>query len=205
MIHYIFPTTIYTRHNVELLPLAEQLFAKAEPFMQEIRQGFKSTLKEYCPLKAVTPFDPLQLPESSPLINFLENSILEFLNETGYCDYKSTITNMWFNSMEPTSYHTEHNHYGYTFSGTYYIACPEGSDKVAFHANTEYCYQSLKHIKTYNESNTHTWHMPVKEGMLVIFPAHLKHSVPPLEFSGLRRCIAFDAVCQPTYGVSSHE
>jgi len=199
MIHYIFPTTIYTDEDSGLLPVAKQIFQMAEPHMVEIRDGFKSTLKEYCPLKAVTPFDPLVLNESVPLVNFISKSILNFLSEGGYDDYNVTVTNMWVNSMKPASYHTPHNHYGYTFSGTYYIDCPVGSDKVAFHANTEYCYQSLNHVKNYNEGNTFTWWMPVKPGMIVIFPAYLKHSVPALEFDGLRTCIAFDAVCQPIY------
>jgi len=200
MIHALFPTAIYSDQNTELLSNANKLFQLAKDDFFQTGSGVRTTLKEYCPGKAITPFEPLKLVETTPLKMYFRDSIEKYLNDTGYDKYSVEITNIWLNEMDSGSAHTPHTHYGYHFSGTYYVDLPQGSDKVVFHSlQEEVCRPSLNHISSYNEYNSLQWAMNVFPGTIVVFPANLKHSVPVMKYQGVRRCIAFDAVCHPVY------
>ena len=215
MIHALFPTAVYSDQNKDLLPNANKLFNLAKDDFYQTNNGVRTTLKEYCPGKAVTPFDPLKLVEiirknnteanlklveTTPLKMYFRNSVEKYLNDTGYDKYQVEITNIWMNEMESGGAHTPHTHYGYHFSGTYYVDLPQGSDKVIFHSlQEEVCRPSLNHINSYNEYNSLQWAMNVFPGTIVVFPANLKHSVPVMKYEGTRRCVAFDAVCHPIY------
>jgi uncharacterized protein (TIGR02466 family) len=200
MIHQLFPTPVYTDQNVDLLSNARSLFDLAKDQFFTTENGLKTTLKEYGPIKAVTPFDPLKLMETTPLKMYFRNSVERYLKETGYDNYEVDITNIWLNEMNTESSHTPHSHYGYTFSGSYYVDLPANSDKVVFHSFQEAaCRPTLNHIKEYNSLNSLAWAMKVFPGTVVIFPANLRHSVPKMNFEGTRRVIAFDAVCKPMY------
>ena len=199
MIQGIFPIPIYVGNNTDLLPLARETFKLAEPHLEEVGKGFRTTLKEYCPLKAVTPWNPLIEPDCQPIVSFIKESVHAYLFESGFDLYDVTVTNMWYNTMESRGQHNPHTHYGYTFSGTYYIDTPGASNKVAFHSVIGDFYQSMKHVREHTAFTSHTSWLTVKEGDIVIFPAYAKHSVPEFEFEGTRRCIPFDIVCQPIY------
>jgi uncharacterized protein (TIGR02466 family) len=200
MIHEIFPTAIYTDQNVDLLSTAHKLFDLSKDSFFTSQHGVKTTLKEYSPLKAVTPFDPLKLIEVTPLKIYFRNSVEKYLNDTGYDKYDVEITNIWLNEMESGTAQTAHSHYGYTFSGIYYVDLPKDSEKIVFHSFQEHdCKPTLNHIRDYNAYNSTNWAMKLFPGTLVIFPAHLRHSVPVMQFEGIRRSIAFDAVCKPVY------
>lgn len=199
MIHGIFPIPVYIGNNTDLLPLARETFKLAEPHLIEVRKGFKTTLKEYCPLKAITPWNPLDVLDCQPIIDFIRESVHTCLFESGFDLYDVTVTNIWYNIMESQGQHTPHTHYGYTFSGTYYIDTPGESNKVAFHSSTGDFFQSMKHVREHTPFTSHTSWLTVKEGDIIIFPAYAKHSVPEFEFEGTRRCIPFDIVCRPVY------
>jgi len=200
MIHELFPIGIYSDNNESLIPNAKKLFTLAQDHFFTTHTGVRTTLKEYSPKKAITPFDPLDLVETTPLKMYFRSSVEKYLEETGYNNYEVEITNIWLNEMDSETAHAPHSHYGYTFSGTYYVDIPTNSDKVIFHSYLEHeCRPTLNHIKTYNAYNSVNWGMKVFPGTIVIFPANLRHSVPVMKYEGVRRCIAFDAICKPVY------
>ena len=68
------------------------------------------------------------------------------------------ITNWWFQQYENNSSHGWHNHGGCNFSNVYYLELPEDSSPTEFYnfdGGTEFA--------------------NVKEGDLIIFPAHIPH------------------------------
>ena len=201
MIHNLFPTPVYRANNTELLDLARSTFALAEQGMTTVRSGFASTLQDYTPIKASTPWNPLVTPKCRPIHDFMLAHVETFMQDMGYAPYDITITNMWYNTMTAGSEHTPHTHYGYTYSGTYYVDLPEGSNRVLFHSTHPEFKQNLKNVAHYGEYTTQTNTLLLYPGDLLIFPAWVKHSVPPLEFEGTRACIAFDCVAQPRSSV----
>jgi len=197
MIHNLFPTPIYRANNTDLLDLARDSFALAEPNMITVRQGFASTLRAHSPSKAATPWNPLTTAECKPIHDFILEHVHTFMRDMGYAPYDVTITNMWYNIMTAGSVHTPHMHYGYTFSGTYYVDLPAGSDRLLFYTTHPEFKQNLNNVAHYGEYTTQTNTLCLFPGDLLIFPAWVKHSVPPLEYEGTRTCIAFDCVAQP--------
>ena len=197
MIHNLFPTPIYRANNTELLDLARSTFALAEPSMNLVSSGFASTLQAHSPIKASTPWNPLVDLQCRPIHDFVLEHVHVFMKDMGYAPYDVTITNMWYNTMTAMSVHTPHMHYGYTYSGIYYVDLPPGSDRLLFHTNHPEFKHNLRNVAHYGEYTTQTNTLVLYPGDLLIFPAWVKHSVPPLEYEGTRTSIAFDCVAQP--------
>ena len=91
----------------------------------------------------------------------------------------------WYNVNQKYNYNTEHSHPNSYISGVYYIKVPSNSGKIVFNraeSETERMYFQTKYMMDNNLSidnsnvNTEHWFEPV-EGMLLLFPGHLKHTV----------------------------
>jgi len=202
MIHQLFPIPIYTCINTEFIEYGKSLFDSCPKYDYE-ENGFRTTLKEYSPGHANIGWNFLNFDGTGPLINFIKKTTIEFMQANGLDDcYEVDIPNIWLNEQESSGNLTPHSHYGYSYSGTYYINCPGESGKIIFHNPADYGFrQKFKNIKTYNTSNSSTWWIPVKEGTLILFPSYLMHSVPPQEFTGIRQSIAFDITVYPRIGI----
>lgn len=91
----------------------------------------------------------------------------------------------WYNVNRRYSYNTAHIHPHSFISGVYYVKVPSNSGNIIFdRAQSEI--DRLQFQQTYilssganpdnNRINTEYWFTP-KEGMLILFPGHLSHSV----------------------------
>jgi len=196
MIHNLFPTPVYRANNTDLLGLARKTFELAEPSMNSVSKGFDSTLQAHSPIQAATPWNPLVDLECRPIHDFVLSHVHTFMQNMGYAPYHVNITNMWYNTMTAHSVHTPHMHYGYTYSGIYYVDLPDGSDRVLFHTSHPEFKHNLNNIAELNEYTSHTNTLRLYPGDLLIFPAWVKHSVPALQYEGTRTSIAFDCVAQ---------
>lgn len=198
MIHYLFPTAIFTDKNKELIVPCNELFKKCLTW-NSTPDGFQTTLAEYSPQQAVVLWDPSNEPETLQLVEFIKQSVYKFLEENSQqTTYEVSVPNIWFNQMQSGNYHKIHTHYGYTFSGCYYVSCPEESSQIMLY---DHIYDGFFHVvnrvKEFTPGNSHSWWIPVDTGTIILFPSYLKHSVLPAEFEGLRKSIAFDVVLRP--------
>jgi len=199
MIHHLFPTLVYTGSNLDILETSKAIFDKC-PELQPCSEKFSTTLIEYSPGTCLVSWDFSKELETQPLLDFINVSVKEYMEQMQIIpeSYQVEIPNIWLNDMESGGYHRPHNHYGYTFSGTYYIDCPADSGKILFHNITEdWFFQKLKSVKEWTTGNSATWWIPVAAGTIILFPSYLKHSVPPAIYEGTRRSIAFDVVMKP--------
>jgi uncharacterized protein (TIGR02466 family) len=199
MIHHLFPTLVYTGSNLDILETSKILFDKCTD-MRPCADGFSTTLVEYSPGNCLVSWDFSNEPETQSLTGFIKQSVTEYMEQMQIASnaYHIEIPNMWLNEMESGGYHRPRNHYGYTFSGTYYIDCPADSGKIQFHGVTEdWFFQKLKNVTQWTTGNSATWWIPVEVGSIIIFPSYLKHSVPPATYEGNRRSIAFDIIMKP--------
>jgi uncharacterized protein (TIGR02466 family) len=194
MLHTLFPTPVYTNNNTSFIDYGNSLFERCDNFVITNNAGFKSTLdNEYSPIRANVTFDILALNDVEPFVNFIHSSVNEFLNDNKTPNYVPTICNLWLNEMVAGQQHAPHQHYGYSLSGTYYTDVPAGSGEIMFYSFlNDIPHHGLNDVSEYTIWNSKTWRMPVEAGTIILFPAYLKHSVQSLEFSGIRRSIAFD-------------
>ena len=202
MLSYLFPIALFTDLNVELVPAAQKIFDEyplASVQSTTSIPGMKTTLKEgYSPIKTKVDWDPLLLEVSTPLVDYIKQSVNNFCQEADYAKHEIIISNMWLNEMQKGSHHPAHTHYGYTLSGVYYVNVPDNSGKIMFHhPQDNTCTPFIRNVSKWAVHNSLSWWVPVVAGSIVIFPANLRHSVPALDFEGTRKSIAFDIVLLP--------
>jgi uncharacterized protein (TIGR02466 family) len=101
-------------------------------------------------------------------------SVLDFLKigESGY-----EITGCWANVLEPGTTHAMHSHPNNFLSGVYYVQIQPGADSINFHdprPQTGIIRPPVAELTAYNTDQVV---VSVAEGMLLLFPAWLPHSV----------------------------
>ena len=116
-----------------------------------------------------------QLYQNNPFVNFINTHVNIFLQQQ-YNNFsqRSVLIGIWPFAMTAELCHAPHQHDECHFSGTYYVEIPTGSGPIQFH----------------NDTKTHI--INPTAGMLLIWPSHIRHSVPKCEFVGTRRAISFD-------------
>ena len=78
----------------------------------------------------------------------------------------------------------------------YYVNCPKNSGVIVF--ENPYNFKAFNELDSYNEEFTQrnlqygTMYIEPVDGLLIIFPAHLRHSVPENNSDEERISIAFN-------------
>ena len=133
--------------------------------------------------------------------NDLTKEILKVSNEIIARDYTyeiyykqgykvNKIKAMWFNINKYLNHNTTHMHPNSWVSGAYYLKTPDIKSKCLD-------FDDPVRERTYTESfSANTYRHPVCEGMLVLFPGWLTHSVPPNMSKEDRITISFN-ICKP--------
>lgn len=107
------------------------------------------------------------------------------------------ITQSWLNYTNKGEFHHEHSHPNSYLSGVLYINTTE-NDCITFHKQE---YEQIQlGIKEYNTFNSSTWRVPVREGMIIIFPSNLKHSVDKIKEDKTRISLSFNSFIKGTLG-----
>ena len=116
-----------------------------------------------------------RLYQTIPFVNFINDHVNIFLQQQ-YNNFsqRSVLIGIWPFAMTAELCHAPHQHDECHFSGTYYVELPAGSGPIQFHDDT----------KTHIINPT--------AGTLLIWPSHMRHSVPKCQFVGTRRAISFD-------------
>jgi uncharacterized protein (TIGR02466 family) len=112
--------------------------------------------------------------ELTSYVNASVKGILDFLQ----IDYESFfITGCWANISAKGARHKTHTHPNNFLSGVYYVQAAEGADTITFHDPRPQTYVMAPAPTELSLESAGSNIMPVKEGMLVVFPAWLPHSV----------------------------
>ena len=107
------------------------------------------------------------------------------------------ITQSWLNYTNKGEFHHEHAHPNSYLSGVLYINTTK-DDCITFHKRE---YEQIQlGIKEYNTFNSPTWRVPVKEGMIIIFPSNLKHSVDKVKEDKTRISLSFNSFVKGSLG-----
>ena len=128
----------------------------------------------------------------------ISDSLYKIFNETISNSFNSRldIVNYWININGPQSYNMVHDHPNSHLSGVFYIDVPENSGHISF--GNPQSFVSHTELVTYTNSarEQHNQYVqnfikPIK-GLLLIFPAHLKHGVLPNQSNEDRISISFN-------------
>ena len=116
-------------------------------------------------------------------------------------DGELELVNYWININGKGAYNVKHNHPQAHFSGVYYVHCPQNSGEIIFenpHKFTAFaelsCYkQEFLRQTVQNKSIS----INPTAGLLLIFPAHLEHSVGVNNSDEERISIGFNCITRP--------
>ena len=128
----------------------------------------------------------------------ITDSLYKIFNETisNFFNPRLDIVNHWININPPQTYNMMHDHPMSDLSGVFYIDVPENSGHIMFENPKSFA--SHTELVTYTDtaSEQHNQHVqkfikPI-EGLLLIFPAHLRHGVLPNESNEDRISVSFN-------------
>lgn len=133
----------------------------------------------------------------------LENSLI---TDSLYQIFEKTINNLyipnlkiinhWININGPSNFNVLHDHPMSELSGVYYVDVPENSGEIYF--ENPQCFKQYAELSAYKKEFAQTMKQHInnyiqpKEGLLLIFPSHLKHGVTPNQSDKDRISISFN-------------
>ncbi|REJ66557.1 MAG: hypothetical protein DWQ31_14010 [Planctomycetota bacterium] len=130
----------------------------------------------------------------APLTQVIEAGAREIFEQQGI-EYDSfLITGLWTNIRPPGSSHPPHTHPNNYLSGSYYPQVPQGGDTIGFRDPRPETNIIAPRVKRQTEFNARTLMVPVRTGILVMFPAWLPHFVPPNQGKTERISISFNVM-----------
>jgi len=114
-------------------------------------------------------------------IDYLKQYIIEFAKE--YLQSSMVVTSkinlgvdIFFSEMNIGDSHLTHTHPNSLLSGILYLEVPEGSSNIVFHdPRNHYDYV---HIDTVDNIDLSIYSIAPKNGLILIWPAWIKHKVP---------------------------
>jgi len=115
-----------------------------------------------------------------------------YVKEIMKCDNKIQITNSWGNYSFTGNSHNLHRHANSILSGIYYVQCSDSVPFLEFESQTSRYFLEYK-IKEHTIFNSSTYQINLKDGMIVIFPSHLWHTVPQNRSKNWRISVAFNS------------
>ena len=102
----------------------------------------------------------------------------------------------WININKPGDYNIKHNHPNSNLAGVLWIQCPQNSGDIVFESPNDF--QTYNEIESYNPQFKiqnkfhHTYCFNPVEGRILVFPAHLSHSVNENKSYGDRISVSFN-------------
>ena len=130
-----------------------------------------------------------QFLEFTKIIKNAGTGVLDFLQTE---QSRLDITGCWANVNPPGSSHSPHTHPNNYLSGVYFVRAPQGANQICFFEPRPFMQIITPKFKEQNEQNANMISLNVKEGGLLLFPAWLKHAVPPNQSSEERISISFN-------------
>jgi uncharacterized protein (TIGR02466 family) len=109
------------------------------------------------------------------------------------------VTGCWANVSSHGYPHRQHIHPNNYLSGAYYVKTAAGADAIDFHDPRPQAGMVVPRARNQDLANPDRITLDVREGMLVMFPAWLPHSVPTNLSEGTRISVAFNLMF-PDFG-----
>jgi uncharacterized protein (TIGR02466 family) len=102
------------------------------------------------------------------------------------------ITGSWATVLAPGASHRAHSHPNNFLSAVYYVRVQEGADRINFHDPRAQTYVIRPPVTALTAENTDQVVVKVENGLLLLFPAYLQHSVDANESAAERVSLSFN-------------
>jgi len=135
------------------------------------------------------------------LNKFIQFHLNKFFYKVFHADKKNQIyiTQSWLNITTKDQSHHTHEHPNSFISGVFYFSANQ-SDSIKFHHPIKYNQIQPNMLKR-TEDNSGSWVLPIKTGLLLLFPSRLEHSVNIKEENNQRISLAFNTFLKGNLGV----
>jgi uncharacterized protein (TIGR02466 family) len=167
----LFPTPVWVR---QLEPAdAERVNRDAMALIETFRATASGT-------KAggwATPTDLQDRPELQELMAHVREAASEALAALGVEHDGFLITGCWANIKPRGAGHPSHIHPNNFLSGVYYVRAPEAGGNIIFHDPRHQPFVISPRTSERNQYNSRNADLAVRDGMMLLFPAWLQHSV----------------------------
>lgn len=107
------------------------------------------------------------------------------------------LAEMWINKTVSGQYHRTHTHPNRFLSGVYYVQVPDGAGAIEFTDPIAARVNTAPPLKTSSDFYPQSIKVEPKEGMIVLFPAWLAHSVGPTHGETPRLSVSFNFSYRP--------
>ena len=141
----------------------------------------------------------LNIEEPRFFVNSIFSSLNNVLNDMGW-DIKQQeikITSMWSIINKESASNSRHIHSNNFLSAAYYIKAPENCGDIVFHDPRSSAVIRHPKISKSNKLNSNVFTIQPKEGLLVLFPSYLHHSVDINRSKEERIVISFNIDLKP--------
>lgn len=148
----------------------------------------------------------LDNPKCKPLTNFIIESVSHFANEILLYDYKEyCFTQSWISHKLPGQAHTTHIHANSLISGVFYYGEQDDMPAITFHKmmggiNSSFISPLYQRDRRKSEYAWEVFNITYSQGLLLLFPSYLLHSVPVNESKKIRKSIAFNIMPKEKLG-----
>jgi uncharacterized protein (TIGR02466 family) len=133
-----------------------------------------------------------RLPGFAPLVSLVGRAATGAMAFLGLRQRSASITGMWININPPGARNSGHTHPNNFLSGVYYVETPVGEDRIDFADPRAQAEVMMPPVAEGNRFNGNIITMDVRPGLMILFPAWLRHSVPINRSNADRISIAFN-------------
>ena len=176
----------------ELLPVARQLFYDNKHLLSESYGGLRTTLQRYNSLQDCAMLNNQEAVQV--LKKSIKKNAMELYSKLGFdveeLDFE--VVNLWLNEMCSGSSHPAHSHYGFQLSGCFYVDVPQNSNLIKLYTPLQRREHGDNPAKELGQYNAEFYGVCPEDGDMLFWESLITHEVPPLEFTGTRRSIAYD-------------
>ncbi len=102
------------------------------------------------------------------------------------------MTGCWANIKPRGTGHGMHMHPNNFFGGVYYVQASGEGGEIHFHDPRPQTSVTLPRVTQENQYNCRLFRLPVREGMMILFPAWLVHSVAKHQGGADRISVSFN-------------
>lgn len=134
------------------------------------------------------------LPEFGQMTEIIEAGTLKVLEFLQVAPTPTEITGCWMNVKPEGAGHMMHGHPNNYLSGVYYPKAPKGSDSIIFHDFRMDRHVIVPRYATVTPQNSNIARIPIAEGVMIMFPAWLPHSVAANPTSEERISLSFNVM-----------
>ena len=167
----LFPTPVWVKQ------LEPEAAARVNRNAMELIETFRPTATSTRSGGWATPTNLQDSPEMEELMGYVREAATEALAALSIEHDGFLITGCWANIKPRGAGHPSHIHPNNFLSGVYYVRAPEAGGNIIFHDPRQQPFVISPRTSERNLYNSRNADLSTREGMLLLFPAWLHHSV----------------------------